>query len=123
VTMREGGHPPPGFSVTTRHQDGVVVIVIRGQLDAETAQGVAIDFESAVSADGPVVVDLCGTSFLDSSGLYSLMVLRRRLAERERPLAVACWPNGAVDLTFRVSGASEFFSLHATRTDAVASVS
>jgi anti-sigma B factor antagonist len=110
------------FSVATRDQEGVVVIVIRGHLDAETAPGIAIDFESAVGAEGPVVVDLCGASFMDSAGLYSLMVLRRRLAERSRRLAVACWPSGAVDLTFRVSGTNEFFDLHATRTDAIAEI-
>jgi anti-sigma B factor antagonist len=120
MTMKEGG--PPGFSVTTRLQDGVVVLVIRGHLDAETAPAVAVDFESAVNADGPVVVDLCGASFMDSAGLYALMVLRRRLVERERRLAVACWPSGAVDLTFRVSGTHELFDLHATRTDAIGEI-
>src|SRR3954452_3690131 len=113
----EGG--PSGFSVSTRMQDGVLLLIVRGDVDAETTRTMTRELDAAAQADADVVVDLCATSFLDSTGLYALMVLRRRLAERERGMAVACWPDGPVAMTFRVSGADELFALHATRTDAL----
>ena len=113
----EGG--ASGFSVARRLQNGVLVIVIRGELDADTAPVLTADLEAAANWGGAVVVDLCGASYMDSSGLYALMVLRRRLAERSRALGVACWPEGAVAMAFRVSGTDELFDLYRTRTDAV----
>src|SRR3954468_5767592 len=120
MTPVEGGSA--GFSVDRRYQDGVLVLVIRGVVDAETSLALTADFEAAATASGPVVVDLCGASFMDSSGLYSLMVLRRRLAERSRRLAVAYWPEGAIAMIFNVSGVEELFEVHPNRPAAVAAV-
>ena len=113
----EGG--ASGFSVAAQMQDGVLLLIVRGEVDADTTRTMTRELDAAGSADADVVVDLAGTTFLDSSGLYALMVLRKRLAERARSMAVACWPEGAVAMTFRVSGADDLFALHATRTDAI----
>jgi anti-anti-sigma factor len=113
----EGG--ASGFSVSTRRQDGVLLLSVRGALDVDTTRTTARELDQAAHADVDVVVDLGGTSFLDSAGLYALMVLRKRLDEASRRLAIACWPEGAVAMTFRVAGADELFALYATRTDAV----
>src|SRR3954454_3832554 len=118
MTPVEGGSA--GFSVDRRYQDGVLVLVIRGVVDAETSLALTADFEAAATASGPVVVDLCGASFMDSSGLYAVMVLRQRLAEGSRRLAVAYWPQGAIATIFHVSGAQELFDVHASRSAAVA---
>src|SRR5215210_2877499 len=98
----DGG--PPAFSIATRRDRGVLVLAVRGEVDMVNAPALAPDFEAAVAAGGPVVVDLCGTSFMDSTALYALLVLRTRLEEAGRRLAVARWPDGAVGMLFRVSG-------------------
>jgi|1185.fasta_scaffold1504220_1 anti-anti-sigma factor len=118
MTPVEGGSSF-GFSVARRDQDGVIILVIRGEVDAETSTTLAPEFEAAAVADGPVVIDLCGASFMDSAGLYAVMVLRRRLAESERRTAVAYWPQGAIATIFHVSGADELFEVHASRAAAV----
>jgi anti-anti-sigma factor len=119
MTPVEGGS---GFSVAMRDQDGVLVLVIRGELDAATAAWLVPDLETAATAEGPVVIDLCGASFMDSAGLYSLLVLRKRLAERSRRIAVAYWPQGAIATIFHVAGADELFEVHASRAAAVAAL-
>src|SRR3954453_8206491 len=111
-----------GFSVDRRYQDGALVLVIRGDVDTEASAALTADFEAAATARGPVVVDLCGASFMDSSGLYAVMVLRRRLAEGSRRLAVAFWPEGAIATIFHVSGVEELFAVHSSRASAVAAV-
>jgi anti-anti-sigma factor len=121
MTPVEGGSA--GFSVDRRDEGGVLVLVIRGEVDMETSAALTADFEAAATASGPVVLDLCGASFMDSSGLYLVMVLRRRLAERSRRLAIAYWPYGAIATIFRVSGAEELFDVHPNRLAAVAAVS
>src|SRR3954470_8490496 len=98
-----------GFSVDRRHQSGALVLVIRGDVDTETLAALTADFEAAASASGPVVVDLCGASFMDSSGLFAVMVLRQRLAEGSRRLAVAYSPEGAIAAIFHISGAGGAF--------------
>src|SRR3954447_18456639 len=118
MTPIEGGSA--GLSVDRRYQDGVLVLVLRGEIDGDTSLALSADFEMAASASGPVVVDLCGASFMDSAGLYAMMVLRRRLAERSRRLAVAYWPQGAIAMIFNVSGVEELFEVHANRPAAVA---
>src|SRR3954451_24344483 len=120
MTPIEGGSA--GFSVDRRYQDGVLVLVLRGEVDGDTSLALTADFETAAAASGPVVVDLCGASFMDSAGLYAMMVLRRRLAERSRRLAVVYWPQGAVATIFHVSGAEELFEVHPDRAAAVAAV-
>src|SRR4051812_30805059 len=95
---------PVNFSVATLEEAGTRIINVRGEVDASTTDALQAELELAVSGEGPVVVDLCGTSFMDSAGQFSLLVFRQRLLDQERRLAVACWPDGAVAMLFRISG-------------------
>ena len=81
------------LSVRVRKVAGVFVIDARGEIDVSNAAELQPAIESALQAEGPVVVDLCAVSFLDSTGLYALLVLRRRMIEQGRRVAIACWPS------------------------------
>jgi anti-sigma B factor antagonist/stage II sporulation protein AA (anti-sigma F factor antagonist) len=108
------GDPHDAFSVRTRHHGRARVISLRGELDLTTVAEVQPAIEEAIRAteDEALVVDLFGVSFLDSQGLYALLVLRERLGERAERLAIACEPGGAVAMVFRVSGTDRMFSLY-----------
>jgi anti-anti-sigma factor len=110
------------FSVQTRQDAAVRVINVRGEIDLGTVAALQPAIEAAVAAEGPVVIDLCAATFLDSTGLYSLLVFRESLREQSRPLAIACWPSGAVAMAFRVSGTDRVFQLYASRDAAIAGV-
>jgi anti-anti-sigma factor len=110
------------ISVQTRQDAAVRVINVRGEIDVGSVAALQPAIEAALAADGPVVVDLCAATFLDSTGLYTLLVFRENLREQSRPLGVACWPSGAVAMAFRVSGTDRVFQLHASRDAAVAAV-
>jgi anti-anti-sigma factor len=120
VTPIEGG--PSGFSVAARIQDGVLLLIVRGELDADTTPTMTRELDAAAKGVVDVVIDLGGASFMDSAGLYALMVLRKRLEEGSRKLAIACWPDGPVAMTFHVAGADDLFALHPTRTDALEAI-
>jgi anti-anti-sigma factor len=110
------------LSVQSRQDDVVRVLHVRGEIDLSTVATLQPELESALKASGPVVVDLCATKFMDSSGLYALLVFRERLREQERRLAIACWPDGPIGMAFRVSGTDRVFCLHASRKAAIAAV-
>jgi len=110
------------FSVHTKEQSSVCVLDVRGELEIATVDALQPALETALSSGAPVVIDLSAVTFLDSQGLYALLVFRERLREAGRPLAIACWPGGAVALAFRVSGTDQLFVLAPTRHEAIAAV-
>jgi anti-anti-sigma factor len=109
------------LSVRVRKIASVLVIDARGEIDMSTAGELQPAIEAALRAEEPVVVDLCAVSFLDSTGLYALLVLRRRLLEQSRRVAIACWPSGAVAMTLAVSGTDQVFNVYESRAAAIAS--
>jgi anti-anti-sigma factor len=74
----------PRIEVDTRTEDGVAVVIPRGELDVAGTPAL----EDAVSevADAPgvagVVIDLSGLDFMDSSGLRAVVLADRRLREQ-----------------------------------------
>jgi anti-sigma B factor antagonist len=114
------GDPRNEFAVTTPRASGVSVVAARGELTIATVARFQLALEAAVAARQPVVVDLFEVSFMDSQGLYALLVLRRRLDEQGCPLAVARDPDGAVAMVFRVSGTHDLFDLFDSRRAAAA---
>jgi anti-sigma B factor antagonist len=73
--------------VTSGRIEGAVEVVATGELDLATAA----DFVGAVREQlrlGAVVIDLCGVTFMDSSGVRALEALLRAADEAGAPLAV-----------------------------------
>src|SRR6201989_1488283 len=114
------GDPRTEFTVTTARSPKVHVVAIRGELTLATVDELQVALEEAVASQRNVVVDALEVSFMDSQGLYALLVLRRRLNEEGRALAIARDPDGTVGVVFRVSGTHEHFALLASRREAVA---
>ena len=109
------GDPRSEFAVTTPRAAGVSVVAVRGELTIATVARFQLALEAAIAARRPVVVDLFEVSFMDSQGLYALLVLRRRLEEQSCPLAIARDPDTTVAMVFRVSGTHDLFDLHDSR--------
>jgi anti-sigma B factor antagonist len=66
----------PGWA-STSDQDGVRTIRFGGEIDVASSRalrGQALD--AAANASGPVAIDLCDVTFLDSTGLGLLIDIR-----------------------------------------------
>jgi anti-anti-sigma factor len=113
------GDPRTDFSVTTARTAKVHVVAVRGELTLATVADLQVALEDAVAARAPVVVDVLEVSFMDSQGLYALLVLRRRLDEQDCALAIARDPQSTVGMVFRVSGTHDHFALFDSRRAAV----
>ncbi|MGD9695665.1 MAG: STAS domain-containing protein [Thermoleophilia bacterium] len=85
--------PPGSFTVRASDVDGVLVLVARGELDVDGAA----QLTALVPADlsRPVAVDLSGITFLDSTGLRSLLEVQKRCDEAGRPCSLVR-PSAAV---------------------------
>jgi anti-sigma B factor antagonist len=96
------------------------VVAVTGEIDLFTAP----EFKQRVSAPieagrTRLIVDLSGTTFIDSSSLGVLIGAHRRLKRRNGSLTVVC-ENEAIVKTFRITGLDGVFTLVPTLDEALA---
>lgn len=94
-------HRSPDFDVAVHQDDGVLVVAPVGEIDLATVDQVRAAF--AQHAGGPVVLDLRGVQFLDSSGLRVVLEQVQRAAEQGFPLRVVRGPED-VQRLFEMTG-------------------
>ena len=89
------------FGVESHDFDGGRVVALRGELDASTCRELA---ETLIGPPGSlIVVDLAHLDFMDSSGLGTIHVARRRAIEDGGDLVVSR-PNPMVLRVFEITG-------------------
>lgn len=97
------------------------MIALRGELDLATVPAFAAAIDEAVDEGvRALVVDLRQVTFIDSTGLVTLLNALRRLHPDGR-LAIAC-ANPTVLRLFSVTRTDETFSIFPTREAALADV-
>ena len=108
--------------VETNPLNGAPGVLVRGELDIETARRLThvLDMEIRAS-EGPFVVDLCDLDFLDSSGVNVLVRARALLRREDRELIVIC-PPGAARRIFEMTNLAELLVLFDSREQAAASL-
>jgi anti-sigma B factor antagonist len=66
-----------GLNIVSRVDDGVVCLVVSGELDLATAPELVRRVEGALGGeDPPVELDLSGVAFVDGNGLRSLLAVQ-----------------------------------------------
>lgn len=118
-------HPPPGYARavdvvgevrTESGGSGVNIVVLEGEHDLGTVPLVRDAFKGAGRNGETLVVDISGTTFVDSSILGILLESRRRAVENEHGFAVVC--DGAAEPVRRVlevTGLAEELPVHPSR--------
>jgi anti-sigma B factor antagonist len=101
-----------GWAAKTSAGAEPCVVRVEGELDIATAPEVRRELLGHITEGRErVVVDLSGTTFIDSSGLQSLIVARKRLDESGGSLLLS----GCSDQLLRVldvTGLREYFEIH-----------
>ena len=96
------------------------VVTVSGEVDVHSAPQLRDGLTSVLSAgDSPLVVDLTGVSFLDSTGLGALVAARTLAAERGVGLHLACTSRRILKL-FTITGLDGVFEIHDSVASAVA---
>jgi anti-sigma B factor antagonist len=110
-----------GFSASDERVDATThVVTVEGEVDIFTAPELKERIAAAIDAGGEVVVvDLAGTTFIDSSSLGVLISAHRRLRGGGGRLIVACDVRAVIN-TFKITGLDTVLELHRDRDAALA---
>jgi stage II sporulation protein AA (anti-sigma F factor antagonist) len=99
------------LEVDIDERDGLIRIELRGELDLATAPQVEEALEGAESGEPPLIaLDLSQLSFLDSSGLRTIVAADGRAREAGRRLTVVKGPE-AVQRVFTITGLEDRLEL------------
>lgn len=92
------------FSIERRGlAEGCLQIRVGGELDLATSDRLLEALDEALASQAHVIIDLQPCSFLDSSGIATILCGRRRLAEQGRALYVV-GARDAVERIFDITG-------------------
>src|SRR2546423_11033309 len=110
---------PPGEIVASDLGQGRWLITVSGEHDLTTAATLRAELETAIGAGSAVVVDLGGTTFLDSS-ILAVLVHADELAQQtlSRPLGLIVTADSAAD-RFVLTGARRAFTIFPSVEDAL----
>jgi anti-anti-sigma factor len=97
----------------SRRTGGYTVVEMPAEIDASNSDAVRAQLlELLNGGTGPVVIDLTGTAFCDSSTLRALIRARTRALAVGRPLHTAVTPGGAVHRVFKLTALSRLIPTH-----------
>jgi anti-sigma B factor antagonist len=94
--------------------DGQITVTVRGEVDLATAGALWETLQKASVAGTTLVVDLSGTSFMDSSGLDVLLRARRHLVTIGSTILLRS-PHERVLQLLEVSGLDRVFPIEPVR--------
>ena len=106
------------MNATFSHVDGAVVCHLAGDLDAFTASSFRRTTAVLAEQPAPVVIDLTGIGFIDSSGLSALLGAVRRCHERGLP--VLCCARRPLSTALHTVGFDRIAPMTASLDEAVA---
>ena len=93
------------------------IVSIRGELDLHSGQKVRRVLSTAAPDNRALLIDLTECTFIDSSGLASLIETSRVRGPERRPVIV-CEPGGTVAQLISLTGVDRIFRVVASLTDA-----
>ena len=109
------------LEVETRQAgNGVTVVAPTGRLDVAGAPALKDAIGEAATADGPprVVIDMGGVSFVDSTGLGSVISALKQIRGSQGELRLAA-PNQQVRVVLELTTLDRVFPYYATVEDAL----
>ena len=78
------------LSMTVRRERGVVIAEVTGDIDISTVSGLRERLLELADSGEPLIVDLNGVSFIDSTGLGVLVGVSRRAAVHGASVHAVC---------------------------------
>ena len=107
------------FSVEASVNDRRVVLMVAGEVDLASADGLRVDFDRWLTDADTVVVDCAGITFIDSTGLRTLLEASSKAEESGTRFRLAAVP-APVARVFELAGVTEVFTIHTDQAAALA---
>jgi len=112
------------FRVVTEYVRGIHALEVSGELDQATVPDLRAPLAEAIgTGNGPVLVDLSGCEFIDSTGLSLLVEAQRKLAELDGRRFAVCCATRDVDRLLELTGIGKALAVFPARTEALSSLS
>ena len=114
-------------AVTAEPEGNVRIVVVSGELDLGTAPALEVPLAEAVEAGAPLLIDLSGCDFIDSTGIALIVRAWQRLGgddpdgESEGPVAI-CSASQQVRRVLEITGLERSIPVHASRDEALAAL-
>jgi len=103
--------------------ENIAIVVLTGEHDLGSLPRVRDAFDAVAGEGKAILIDLCSTSFVDSSILGAILDARRAAIEGERGFAVACdGSSEPVRRVLEVTGLNEELPVLPSREEALASL-
>jgi anti-sigma B factor antagonist len=107
--------------VDVSKEEDIVVVVVQGELDANTAPDLRAKFEELVGqGENQYVIDLTGVPVMDSSGIAALVNLFKRVRIGAGDVKL-CGIREEIMEIFQLTRLDRVFDIFDSRADAVAS--
>ena len=105
--------------IKSSQQDGITIYQVNGEINISTSPELKKIFEK----DPPkkIVVDLEKVSYIDSSGLATLVEMLKKTKSRGGSLGLASMSDKVKSL-FEITKLDKLFSIHASQQDAIARI-
>jgi anti-sigma B factor antagonist len=102
---------PSCFDAALVHVDGHAVVRVVGELDLATARTMVVVAEAGLAAtNGPLVLEMSGVSFCDSSGLRALLSVEEHARTAQRRVVLR-QPTIAVRRILDLAHVERFFTI------------
>ncbi|MBL3669152.1 STAS domain-containing protein [Streptomyces sp. M2CJ-2] len=102
----------PEFHISHREEDDWTVVEIHGEIDIHTVPRIRDHVVHRLeTGHRRLVVDLAGMTFMDSTGLWLLVGIRKRIRSRTGDLRLVI-TNPEVLRIFHVTGLHQVFPIH-----------
>ncbi|HEX5620016.1 MAG TPA: STAS domain-containing protein [Solirubrobacteraceae bacterium] len=106
--------------ITDEHHGNIPVVAIAGEIDASNAEEIAERLRAALSnRSEALVVDLSGTTYIDSAGLNILFELATALRERQQELHLVVAQPSPIARMVAIVGLDAAVPTHRTRAAAL----
>jgi anti-sigma B factor antagonist len=90
--------------VSVHDRDGITIATITGEVDLSNAAEVGQKLTDLPNVAPGLIVDLRGTSYVDSTGIALLCDLALRLRQRSQPFVIVSAPSSAARRVLEISG-------------------
>ena len=109
------------FDVRDESHEAAEIVLVSGEVDLATAASLKERLDSAIDrVDKPLVVDLLGVTFIDSTALGVLIGAWKRCQELNRPMSVVV-EDPRILKVFQITGLTDLFVIHETIEEAIGS--
>jgi anti-anti-sigma factor len=109
---------PVPFEAAASEVEGVRVIAVRGELDLSTTPTMEAVLEEALTASGPVIIDLTECEFIDSTGIALIVRAWQRTEGQDGGTSsklVVCSGEDQVGRVLEISGLGQSIPIRASR--------